>query len=139
MQSNTQIYNQFLKLNRQWIDNSIISDSRWRSPTNKPVWADYSSDQKKFTGHMFNIKLEEKSCKMSFKALLVKIQRSKNRQGGGAYCAHSPSVVDRVKNVLTSKTNSSEFVTTPKWETLYWTIHFWSLKVPAEPQYINCC
>ena len=31
---------------------------------------------------MFNIKLEEKSCKMSFKALPVKIQRSKNRQWG---------------------------------------------------------
>ena len=32
---------------------------------------------------MFNIKLEEKSYKMSFKALPVKIQRSKNRQGKG--------------------------------------------------------
>ena len=30
---------------------------------------------------MFNIKLEEKSWKMSFKALSVKIQRSKNWQG----------------------------------------------------------
>ena len=35
---------------------------------------------------MFNLKLEEKSYKMSFKALPVKIQRSKNRQGG-AQCA----------------------------------------------------
>ena len=42
----------------------------------------YSTDQKKFTGHMFNIKLEEKSYKMSFKALPFKIQWSKNRQGG---------------------------------------------------------
>ena len=31
---------------------------------------------------MFNIKLEEKSHKMSFKALPVKMQQSKNRQGG---------------------------------------------------------
>ena len=31
---------------------------------------------------MFKIKLEEKSYKMSFKAIPVKIQRSKNRQGG---------------------------------------------------------
>ena len=37
---------------------------------------------KKFTGHMFNIKLEEKSYKMSFKALPVEIQQSKNRQEG---------------------------------------------------------
>ena len=32
---------------------------------------------------MFNIKLEEKSYKISFKALPVKIQPSKNRQEGG--------------------------------------------------------
>ena len=40
-----------------------MSESRWRSPTNKPVWTNYSTDQKYFTGHMhlFNIKLEEKS------------------------------------------------------------------------------
>ena len=38
---------------------------------------------------MFNIKLEEKSYKMSFKALPVKIQRSKSRQGGGAHCLFS--------------------------------------------------
>ena len=31
---------------------------------------------------MFNIKLEEKSYKMSFKALPVEIQQSKNRQEG---------------------------------------------------------
>ena len=36
--------------------------------------ADYSTNQKNFTGHMFNIKLEEKSYKMSFQALPVKIQ-----------------------------------------------------------------
>ena len=58
---------------------------------------------KNFTGDMFNIKLEEKSNKMSFKALSVKIQRSKNRQGGGgAECARSPhpsSRADRVKYI----------------------------------------
>ena len=41
----------------------------------------YSIHQKKFTGHMFNIKLEEKSYKMDFKVLPVKMQQSKNRQG----------------------------------------------------------
>ena len=64
------------------MDNSIISDNRWRSPTNNPVWANYSTDQKifNFTGHMFNVKLEEKSLKVSFKTLPIKIQRSKTRQ-----------------------------------------------------------
>ena len=42
----------------------------------------YSTDQENFTGHMFNIKLEEKPYKMSFKALPVKIQQLKNRQAG---------------------------------------------------------
>ena len=37
------------------------------------MWANYSTDEKDFTGHMFNIKLEEKSYKMRFKALPVKI------------------------------------------------------------------
>ena len=32
---------------------------------------------------MFHIKLEKKSHKMSFKALAVKIQESKNQQWGG--------------------------------------------------------
>ena len=49
--------------------------------------ANYSTDQKNFSGHMFNIKLEEKSYKLSFKALPVKIQRSKNRQRRGAMFA----------------------------------------------------
>ena len=31
---------------------------------------------------MFNIKLEEKSYKMSFKALPIRVQQSKNQQGG---------------------------------------------------------
>ena len=44
--------------------------------------ANYSADKKNFTGHMFNIKLEEKSNKMSFKAVPVKIQWSKARQEG---------------------------------------------------------
>ena len=49
----------------------------------------YSTDQKKFTGHMFNIKLEEKSYKMSFKALPVKI---KIQRSNTAHCAlPSPS------------------------------------------------
>ena len=47
------------------------------------MWANCSTDQKNFTDHMFNIKLEEKLYKMSFKALSVKIQQSKNRQGRG--------------------------------------------------------
>ena len=33
---------------QQWIDNSIISDSRWESPTDKPVWTNYSTHQKTF-------------------------------------------------------------------------------------------
>ena len=47
------------------------------------MWANYLTDQKSFTGHMFNIKLEEKPHKMSFKVLPVKthkLQRD-NRQG----------------------------------------------------------
>ena len=38
------------------------------------MWANYWTDQKNFTDHMFNIKIEEKSLKMSFKALPFKIQ-----------------------------------------------------------------
>ena len=38
---------------------------------------------KKFTGHMFNIKLEENSYNMSFKALSVKYNVQKTGQGGG--------------------------------------------------------
>ena len=53
------------------------SDSRWRSSTSKPVWTNYSNDEKTFTVHIFNIKLEEMSYKISFKALPVKIQQSK--------------------------------------------------------------
>ena len=86
---------------KQWIDSSIISDNRWRSPTNKSVSANYSTDQKNFTSLMFNIKLEEKSYKMSFKALLVKIQRSKSRQGGGAHCLFSHGA-DGVKEAVQS-------------------------------------
>ena len=57
------------------------------------VWANYSTDQKNFTCHVFNIKLEEKSYKMSFKSLPVKIQQSINRQG-----RHNvPPEADRVK------------------------------------------
>ena len=44
------------------------------------MWADYSIDQKNFTGRIFNIKLEEKSYKMSLKTLLAKIQLSQNWQ-----------------------------------------------------------
>ena len=46
---------------------------------------------------MFNIKLEEKSYKMSFKALPVKIQLSKNRHGGNIV---PPPRADRVKETL---------------------------------------
>ena len=44
---------------------------------------------------MFNIKLEEKSYEMSFKALPFKIQPPKNRQGG-TMCPH-PTGADKVK------------------------------------------
>ena len=47
------------------------------------MWANYLTDQKNFTGHMFNIKLEEESYKMSFKALPVKISGQKT---DGAQC-----------------------------------------------------
>ena len=48
---------------------------------------------------MFNIKLEEISSKMSFKALPVKMQQSKNQQEE-ALCAppHPHLRADRVKN-----------------------------------------
>ena len=45
-----------------------------------PLSANYSTDQKNFTGLMFNIKSEKKSWKMSFKALPVKTQRLKNNR-----------------------------------------------------------
>ena len=46
---------------------------------------------------MFNIKLEEKSYKMTFKGLPVKMQRSKNRQRWrGHTCVLRPGA-DRVK------------------------------------------
>ena len=53
------------------------------------MWANYWTDQKNFTDHMFNIKIEEMSLKMSFKALPFKIQQSKNQQGW-AQCAPPP-------------------------------------------------
>ena len=52
------------------------------------MWANYSNDEKTFTGHIFNIKLEEMSYKISFKALPVKIQQSKNQQ---VYCKEVPT------------------------------------------------
>ena len=55
----------------------------------KLVWANYSTVQKNFTGEMFNIKLEDKSHKMSFKALPVKIQRPKTDRAG-TMCPPSP-------------------------------------------------
>ena len=54
------------------------------------MWANYLTDQKNDTGHMFNIKLEKKSYKMSFKALPVKIQRSKKPTKGTMWGAQSP-------------------------------------------------
>ena len=48
---------------------------------------------------MFNIKLEEISSKMSFKALPVKMQQSKNQQGRGTLRPTTPCLrADRVKN-----------------------------------------
>ena len=58
------------------------------------MWVNYSTDEKNFTGHMFNIKLEKKPYKMSFKALPVKIQWSKNQQRRHNV---SPPEADRVK------------------------------------------
>ena len=58
--------------------------------------ANFLTDENNFAGHMFNKKLEEKSYKMSFKALPVKIQQSKNRQGGGSTMCHHLEV-DRFK------------------------------------------
>ena len=52
------------------------------------MWANYLNDEKTFTGHIFNIKLEEMSYKISFKALPVKIQQSKNQQ---VYCKEVPT------------------------------------------------
>ena len=47
---------------------------------------------------MFNIKLQEMSSKMSFKALVVKIQQSKNQHGGGGKRSiMSSRGADRVK------------------------------------------
>ena len=48
----------------------------------KSVWGHYLIDQKKIFWSHVQYKLEEKSYKMSFKALPVEIQWSKNRQGG---------------------------------------------------------
>ena len=63
------------------------------------MWANYSTDHKNFTGHMFNIKLEEYPDKVSFKALPIKIQGSK-KQLGEAHCC--PSRANRVQ-VLSDK------------------------------------
>ena len=58
--------------------------------TNKQAGVDKLFDRSKnFTGYMFHIKLEKKLYKMSFKDLLVKIQRSKNRQGEGHNVLHT--------------------------------------------------
>ena len=50
--------------------------------------ADYSTNQKNFTGHMFNIKLEEKSYKM--------LQYSGQKTDRGAQCALLPEA-DMIK------------------------------------------
>ena len=73
------------------------------------VSVNYSIDQNIFIGQMFNIKLEEKSYKMSFKALLVKIQRSKNRGRGATMCSFSfpPPGADRVKQHFMQNKNCS--------------------------------
>ena len=46
---------------------------------------------------MFNIKLEEKSHKMSFKALPIKIQQSKNQQGGTMFPPPPPLSAEVVR------------------------------------------
>ena len=43
--------------------------------------ANYSTEQKDFLGHMFIIKLEEKSHKMNFNALPVKYSSQKTDRG----------------------------------------------------------
>ena len=61
--------------------------------TDKQVnMGNYSTDQKNLTGHMFNIKLEKKSYKMSFKALPVKKPAKKTGQKTDrkAQCATLP-------------------------------------------------
>ena len=74
----------------------MINDNRGRSPTNKSVWGHYLIDQKKIFWSYVQYKLEEKSYKMSFKALPVEIQWSKNRQGGTQCSLPSPGA-ERVK------------------------------------------
>ena len=73
---------------------------------------------------MFNIKLEEMSHKMSFKALPVKIQQSKNRQGGrGHNVPLSPRAVRVNKNANNSRSKQNKkspthpFVDIGKYET----------------------
>ena len=74
----------------------MINDNRGRSPTNKSVWANYLTDQKKISWSHVQYKLEEKSYEMSFKALPVEMQWSKNQQGGAQCSLPSPGA-DRVK------------------------------------------
>ena len=68
--------------------------SFFQNTQNHGFWnSDFFS--KKCTGHIFNIKLEEKSYKMSFKVLPVKIQWSKHQQ-----CQPSPPPPTGVDRVL---------------------------------------
>ena len=65
------------------------------------VSANYSSDQKNFTGHMFNMKLEENLYKMSFKALPVIIQRLRNLQGN-LFTPEADSINNIVRELIFS-------------------------------------
>ena len=52
--------------------------------------ANYLTDQKKLTGHMFNIKLGKKSYKISFKALPVKNSGQKTGKRWAHYLPSAP-------------------------------------------------
>ena len=73
--------------------------------------ANYSTDQKNFTGHMFNIKSEKRSYKISLNALLIKIQWSKNGQEGGGTMCPLPPGADRVNQCKMVKCNCYQIVT----------------------------
>ena len=64
---------------------------------------------KKFYRHMFNIKLEEKSNKISFKVLLVRIQWSKNRQGHIVRPGADRVKRSKLRNIFNKKISSENW------------------------------
>ena len=67
------------------------------------MWVNYSIDPKKFFGHMLNIKLVERSYKMSFKVLSVKPQNTavKKLTRGGGHNVPPPSKIGlRLDSIL---------------------------------------